>query len=377
MIEDKLLILRFKQGQREALRRIYDKFKISLLKLAVELLGDPIEAEDVVHDVFVSFAQSGQRLRLPQHGMKMVMETKNLNKDETTIQEQYMVPQNSSMLMIMPKQKTYMQMELDEKLFQEKQQQNNDPGFLVQMMLNSEHTRLGRSTIDGIEVEGFQTTDPKYQAGMFTHADVKLWVDVNTQLPVRSEMNIQMPNQGRMRMVMYDFQWDVAVDAAEFNPVISDDFTNMTGGAVKLPAMTEETALSGLRVFAEKAQAYPESLGMMELMAGMKDLIDPNLMKEMGTQEKEGGMPSQETMKKLTDVLAPIQELMGFHMKLVGENKDPAYYGKVVGPDDHDQVLMRWKVSESEYRVIFGNLEVKNVSAETLAEMEKALPQEE
>jgi DNA-directed RNA polymerase specialized sigma24 family protein len=64
MIEDKLLILRFKQGQREALRRIYDKFKISLLKLATELLGGALEAEDVVHDVFVSFAQSADRLKL-------------------------------------------------------------------------------------------------------------------------------------------------------------------------------------------------------------------------------------------------------------------------------------------------------------------------
>ena len=64
MLEDQLLILRFKQGQPEALRRIYDKFKVRLLKLAVEMLGDVVEAEDIVHDVFVSFAQSADRLAL-------------------------------------------------------------------------------------------------------------------------------------------------------------------------------------------------------------------------------------------------------------------------------------------------------------------------
>ena len=36
MIEDKLLILRFKQGRHEALRQIYDKYKVELLRLAAQ-----------------------------------------------------------------------------------------------------------------------------------------------------------------------------------------------------------------------------------------------------------------------------------------------------------------------------------------------------
>ena len=64
MIEDKLLIFRFKQGRREALRQIYDKYKVELLKLAVVLIGDVNTAEDIVHDVFVKFAQSADRIRL-------------------------------------------------------------------------------------------------------------------------------------------------------------------------------------------------------------------------------------------------------------------------------------------------------------------------
>jgi RNA polymerase sigma factor (sigma-70 family) len=64
MVEDKLLILRFKQGSREALRQVYDKYKVEMLKLAVVLLGDVHRAEDIVHDVFVKFAQSADRIRL-------------------------------------------------------------------------------------------------------------------------------------------------------------------------------------------------------------------------------------------------------------------------------------------------------------------------
>ena len=64
MIEDKLLILRFKQGRNGALRQIYDKYKVELLKLSVVLTGDVNAAEDMVHDVFVKFAQSAERIRL-------------------------------------------------------------------------------------------------------------------------------------------------------------------------------------------------------------------------------------------------------------------------------------------------------------------------
>jgi RNA polymerase sigma-70 factor (ECF subfamily) len=63
MVEDRLLIWRFKLGNRDALRRIYEKYKNDLLKLAVALTNDVNTAEDVVQDVFVSFAQSAARIQ--------------------------------------------------------------------------------------------------------------------------------------------------------------------------------------------------------------------------------------------------------------------------------------------------------------------------
>ena len=64
MIEDKMLIWRFKRGSRDALQRIYEKYVVYLLTLATALLNDVSTAEDIVHDVFVSLAQSAERLRL-------------------------------------------------------------------------------------------------------------------------------------------------------------------------------------------------------------------------------------------------------------------------------------------------------------------------
>jgi len=64
MIEDKLLIWRIRHGSSEALGRIYKKYKDNLLRLAFALLNDRNLAEDIVHDCFVSIAQSTEKLKL-------------------------------------------------------------------------------------------------------------------------------------------------------------------------------------------------------------------------------------------------------------------------------------------------------------------------
>ncbi len=64
MIEDELLKWRFKRGSREALARIYEKHVHLLLSVAMGLLNDPHEAEDVVQDVFVSFVKGAENLAL-------------------------------------------------------------------------------------------------------------------------------------------------------------------------------------------------------------------------------------------------------------------------------------------------------------------------
>jgi RNA polymerase sigma factor (sigma-70 family) len=64
MVEDRILLWKFKRGSQDALRRVYEKYKNDLLKLALSLVTDVNTAEDVVQDVFVSFAQSAARIGL-------------------------------------------------------------------------------------------------------------------------------------------------------------------------------------------------------------------------------------------------------------------------------------------------------------------------
>jgi RNA polymerase sigma-70 factor (ECF subfamily) len=64
MLEEKLLVWRFNRGHTDALREIYERYKVDLVTLATALLANKAEAEDVVHDVFVGFLRSRGKFRL-------------------------------------------------------------------------------------------------------------------------------------------------------------------------------------------------------------------------------------------------------------------------------------------------------------------------
>jgi len=64
MLEDTILVFRFKRGSRQALCRIYQKYESSLLTLAANLLAEPSMAEDVLQDVFIGFVESVDRFEL-------------------------------------------------------------------------------------------------------------------------------------------------------------------------------------------------------------------------------------------------------------------------------------------------------------------------
>ena len=63
-MEDKLLVINCKRGSEDALGRIYEKYKTDMLVLAMALLNDKSAAEDVMHDVFLTFVQNIEKFSL-------------------------------------------------------------------------------------------------------------------------------------------------------------------------------------------------------------------------------------------------------------------------------------------------------------------------
>ena len=79
MLEDKWLIWKLKHGDSNALRLIYEKYKDDLLALATVLSNDKMSAEDIVHDVFVAFAQLVDKLQLKEN-LKSYLSTSVANR---------------------------------------------------------------------------------------------------------------------------------------------------------------------------------------------------------------------------------------------------------------------------------------------------------
>ncbi|MBS1877446.1 MAG: sigma-70 family RNA polymerase sigma factor [Acidobacteria bacterium] len=64
IIEDRILVWRLNAGDSGAMRRIYEKHRTCLMRVASALLNDRSQVEDVLHDVIVGFAETAGRFEL-------------------------------------------------------------------------------------------------------------------------------------------------------------------------------------------------------------------------------------------------------------------------------------------------------------------------
>ena len=129
-------------------------------------------------------------------------------------------------VMVIPEAKTYTRTSFTDQQRQQMHEREKDPREFVALFLSVDHTELGRRTIDGIEVEGLEVDSPKVGGGMFESAIGRLWVDVNTELPVRMEIEgVSAGGEIQTQMVMDEFKWDEELDASEFEPDIPADYT--------------------------------------------------------------------------------------------------------------------------------------------------------
>jgi len=338
--------------------------------------GNPITGMSSEQEIAVTVSN--------EYGMKWEVHMSDPDTGKKLTQQLHVLPDQKMVITIIPETKQYMRMELNDDWLARMKKQNNDPREMIKQIMNCEYTELGKSVIDGVEVEGFQTTDPTYFGGTVEEGTSTLWVDVETWLPVRFEVDFKMGEQTSVHGVTYDYQWDIPVNASEFQPVIPEDFTAFATDGIKMPGISEQAAIEGLRLFAEMYGRYPEKITLVELgqeisalskdMENMKYLTDKleKLKEELSqTQMTEEEIRST-VMKKSMEIMQPIQSPGWFYMMLVTDKKEPVYYGESVGPDDVEAVLMRWKVSESQYRVIFGDLSTLDVSKEELAELQNS-----
>ena len=321
------------------------------------------------------------------YGRKSYLELTDPNTGKTTTQETYILPEQKMIVTIMLEKKQYLRMPFGDEFLAMMKQQNDDPRVIIKKIMACEYTELGRSVIDGVEVQGFRTTDPASLSassasdGDPTSTELTLWVDAENWLPFRSERDIKYGEKKQISSATYDYHWNVPVQAGDFEPNIPEDFKPHPTDGMKTPGMTEADGIEGLKLFAEITGRYPKKLNMKDLLQEIKALDFQNLppliekldeLKKMNQNSELSEEEIFDTILKTTmDIMRPLQSIGFFYMTLVADKKEPVYYGESVGPDDADMVLLKWKVSDDHYRVIFGDLTAEDLTADQWNEFQK------
>jgi hypothetical protein len=271
---------------------------------------------------------------------------------------------------VIPGQKAYLRMTLTDELFQKIQKEFCDPRKLLEEFMKYEYAELGRSTIDGIEVEGIECRDSKIARGvaagiagdMIDNVVARLWAAVENDLPVKFQIEVfSKDGEKALDVVTYGYQWDIEVEPKVFEPDIPDDYK--LGADVEL-SVDEKSVTEGLGFFAEYVDGkYPSDLSAMTMSRELRAA----LLARFGGEPPWPPKPGDENR------VMSLEMSIRFYAGLVIDDKDPAYYGDKVTAEFPHAVLMRWKIQDGKYRIIFGDLTARDVSAGELAQLE-AMP---
>jgi hypothetical protein len=341
----------------EVAKRLED-IKAVVYKITADIEGMPGIPEGYVthttQDVMVSYELESVRI-------DSVMQTP---RGDTKTQT-YILFEDRILFTLIPAQKKYLEVSFSDEHMKKLEKEKGDPVTLLSAMLEHEYTDLGRKKIDGVAAWGIEVSDPKLGAkmgsfisgGTFDEITVQLWVDEKRELPIRiNATGSSKDGQSSMETVYDSFRWDIDIEPAMLNPEIPDDYELIAQTTWESGNEGEEI-IEVLRLFVEFVDGkYPASLKTMTVA----NAIAPALKKKFPQK------PGKEIIERLIKV-----DMVGrMYTILEKDGKDPAYYGDKVTADHPDAVLFRWKIDDDRYKVVFGDLTVREVTVEELAKLE-------
>jgi hypothetical protein len=150
-----------------------------------------------------------------KYGFRMDIGT---NKD---VVSWYIVPDTNEMIMVAPGEKEFIKWPLLADMRDKMPVEYSDPREYINRFISLPYKELGRSFIDGIQVEGIEVKNPPTEGEQFENAVGQLWVDMETELPIRIE--IEGMADGKLVQWIMDFKWAEAVDSSLFDPNRSEN----------------------------------------------------------------------------------------------------------------------------------------------------------
>jgi hypothetical protein len=228
-----------------------------------------------------------------------------------------------------------------------------DPRRMVAKTLEGPYIKIGRKVIDGRVVEGVESSESTTMGGVpgSINRIRRLWIDVKTQLPVRSE-STEGPyrdDEGVTRTITGysdQFQWGAELPPDVFTPPEPPGGFKIMGGK-----LDETTFIIAMRAYVKSNGAYPEDLDRTFSQWTMKNSkLAVNVI-----QVRQ--LPTGEYCEDR------IIYAGSFYRMLVEDGNSPFYYGDRVSAADSNAILMYWHVSGATYRVVWGDLRLETMQA--------------
>jgi hypothetical protein len=213
---------------------------------------------------------------------------------------------------------------------------------IIRQLQDGQVEELSEQIIDGRKAIGF--------VGRGHNEEVTIWADSQTALPIRIEVQIGQD----MAFIMKNFEFDVDVDDSLVSMDVPDGYT-LKKTDMNLGNASEEDFVGSLRIWAEVINdgTFPDAIGTTNAMEEMPTLIQK--LGEMKVTEEEG-----------TRIGVTFGKGMMFH-QILESNCKWQYTGSGVKLGDADTAIFWYQPEGSfNYRVIYGDLSVKDIAPEDL-----------
>lgn len=213
---------------------------------------------------------------------------------------------------------------------------------LMELKDSPDVKELGEQVIDGRKAIGFSGRGNNNQ-------ELKIWADPKTAVPIRVELRL-----GQLPAVFKNFKFDEPIEDSQVSMKVPEDYT-LDEAEIDFTKGTEEDFIESLRIWAEVLLdgKFPEAIGT------------ENYMKQMpliGEKLAQSGLSEDEAAK----LGMALPRGMFFLQSLETEDKYH-YAGNGVKLGDADKAIFWYRPEGSDtYRVIYGDLSVKDVSEENL-----------
>lgn len=217
--------------------------------IGIEYFGGPIDGASSVWanvsqkmETINSFTcrkqESGNKESIYWYSADYGTKSEHYTDGELTVRS-YRLYKTKELVAIFPPEKMYNHLRLSNEAISKEMEMN--PREIVRRFLGADYKPLGRDIIDGIRVEGAEVKDQNIFKPPRTEPEwqdfaARIWVDVETQLPVRLEAEYRLEGSSIRTIIVTDqFQWNVELSSSDFEPNIpagysagTDEFQSST-----------------------------------------------------------------------------------------------------------------------------------------------------